>query len=433
VSSEYPVFERLGSGYLLVEEWNGHIVNATIGLIVEKNGGIKAEVAVMVDNQPVARSAPTLNSVSGLDQFWRKLNRRLKHEDYGIDWEAWAEGMAGRVIDAYRQGEPDINLSDVSVPDEVQFLVDPYILRGQPNVLYGEGSGGKSTLALLMAVLMDSGHVDTRHGMIVKPAKVFYLDYETDEYEASHRIKWLRAGMGLEGDYGIAYRHCTRPLRDEAHTIREMIRRRWPDTAIEEVVLIVDSLGLATGGALEEAESVLNYFTALRWIGATSLTLTHVNKEGKIYGSIYTINAARNLWELQKEAVDRGRLEVGMFHRKANIIEVRQPTAFELSFNPDSLIVTSKNIIDSVVGDKKLSVPQMLYKLIEASPRQRSMLSKMVAERTGKDDDDVYNAVTTAISRMLRSGSIIEDPNNKDMLRLPSEQVEEEQDEWKIG
>jgi len=45
----------------------------------------------------------------------------------------------------------------------------------------------------------------------------------------------------------------------------------------------------------------------------------------------------------------------------------------------------------------------------------------------------VYNAVTTAISRMLRSGSIIEDPNNKDMLRLPSEQVEEEQDEWKIG
>lgn len=426
-------FERNGAGYLYTDDWNGHTIIARISRISETGGRVGAEVAVLVDGNPVARSSPTLTSVSGLDQFWRKLNRRLKYEDYGIDWESWAEGMAGRVLDAYRQGEPDISLSGVPVPDEIEFLINPYILRGQPNVLYGEGSGGKSTLALLMAVLMDSGHVDTRHGMTVKPAKVFYLDYETDEYEVSHRIKWLRAGMGLQGDdYDIAYRHCTRPLKDEADQIKEMIRKRWPDTPLGEVVLMVDSLGLATGGALEEAESVLSYFTALRWIGATSLTLTHVNKEGKIYGSIYTINAARNLWELQKEAVDRGRLEVGMFHRKANIIELCQPTAFELRFNPTDLVVESKDIIDSVVGDKKLSIAQMVYKLIEVSPKRRALLPKMVGERTGRGEDDVYNAVTTAISRMLRSGSVIEDPNDKDMLRLPSEQAEEEQGEWKI-
>tara|TARA_Y100000310_G_C20664985_1_gene806995 strand:+ start:815 stop:2107 length:1293 start_codon:yes stop_codon:yes gene_type:complete len=426
-------FERNGAGYIYTDDWNGHTIIARISRISETGGRVGAEVAVLVDGNPVARSSPTLTSVSGLDQFWRKLNRRLKYEDYGIDWEAWAEGMAGRVLDAYRQGEPDISLSGVPVPDEIEFLINPYILRGQPNVLYGEGSGGKSTLALLMAVLMDSGHVDTRHGMTVKPAKTFYLDYETDEYEVSHRIKWLRAGMGLQdNDYDIAYRHCTRPLKDEADQIKEMIRKRWPDTPLSEVVLMVDSLGLATGGALEEAESVLSYFTALRWIGATSLTLTHVNKEGKIYGSIYTINAARNLWELQKEAVDRGRLEVGMFHRKANIIELCQPTAFELRFNPTDLVVESKDIIDSVVGDKKLSIAQMVYKLIEVSPKRRALLPKMVGERTGRGEDDVYNAVTTAISRMLRSGSVIEDPNDKDMVRLPSEQAEEEQDEWKI-
>lgn len=409
------IFERRGSGYYYSEDLNGHSVEAYISRLRDSSGRLSAEVAIMVDDQPVVRSSPTLTSVSGIDQFWKKLNRRIPEPDYGVDWELFCESLAGRVIDAHRQGEEIVDIASVEVPDRVEFSLAPFILKDQPSLLYGAGSSGKSTLSIWFSVLLtNSGYVNTDHQVVVTPANVLVLDYETDAVEVGRRIKWVQKGMGLPETPNIKYRRCAHPLAQEADYIKDYCDRTWGD---EEVVIIVDSLGLATGGTLDEASQVLEYFQALRWIGRTSLTLSHINKEGLLFGSIFTTNASRNVWELKTSPVGKNTLDVGLFHRKANIFEKESPKGYRLDFSDDAVKVTARDVMDTGLS-AELSISELVYAVVRTEePIDKNRTIDLVAEYKETGADKLAPAVRTAISRHLKTGKIQED---KSGLRLPS-------------
>jgi len=423
----YPHFETKGSGYVYVVERGGRIIEARISRLEKvREGGLKGEVSIKVDKQPLVRTSPTLTSVSGVDSFWRKLNRRMHIDDYGIDWEAYVEELAGRVIDAHRSGTPVVRLRDVVVPESVEWEVNPYILRGQNCVVYGEGGSGKSMLALLMAVLVDTGFVSSDLGISAQHGKVLILDYETDEEEFFRRTNWLHNGLGIKSasvDSNIIYRRCSHPLAAEADRIKDIVE--------EEGVtcLIVDSLGLATGGGLDEAESVLAYFSALRWIETSTLTLTHTNKEGRIFGSVYTLNSGRSVWEVKSETPRSGVLDVVTFHRKSNIVGKERPRAYEMQFTDDAVTIKSKGVMQSEIAWTELSVSELVYQIIETEGTTAKLsLPDLVAEYKEKKVEKVTAAVATALSRHLKSGRLVEDTQGL-MISLPNQTKEKEQEE----
>ena len=397
--------ERVGSGYIFRQSVAGHQIEARIKGVKETATSVKAMIALSVDGRGIHRSIPSLTSVSGLDGYWKKLARRMPTADWGIDWEAVVELMAGQIIDAHSTGEDEVVLGEVDLSAEAKWAVAPMLLAEQPNIIYGPGGSGKSMIALWVAVLMDTGHVDTTHGLSVVPGRVLYLDWETDEQEIAGRAESLQQGLGITGDRSnIVYRRCTLPLANDADHVKDLVEKHKID------FVIADSLGLACGGALDEAEGVLSYFSALRWIGGTSLTLSHTNKEGKLFGSVYTTNSGRSIWEIQKSSTEGdNHMDVGLFHRKVNNTAHQQPLAFRLSFEDEMVTFESKDPMDTEVVSDTLSASELVYQIVSREgPVPRSEIADRVAAYMDRPVEKVAGSVATAISRHLKAARIVE-------------------------
>jgi hypothetical protein len=441
VTGDQATFERAGSGYIYKDIWGGHVIEARISRIGSApQDGLKAQVAVYLDGQPVCRSSPTLTSVSGLDAFWRKLNRRREKADWGIDWEGWTESMAGRVLDAARgQGRPTVAVADIwdTVDDDDVWLLEPYILRDKHNVLYGDPGTAKSMMALQWAVLCDQypSHLDTTHDVVPSQAHCLFLDWETDEKEIARRIKWLHEGMGITSTSGIIYRFCTQSLIAEVDYLQDQIAERW-DGDDTPLLIIVDSQGLATGGQLVDEEMVISYFAALRELGGSSLTITHTNKDGDLFGSQYTLASARNLWEIRRSAVSKGQIDVALFHRKANTVAFGgQPRAYQLTFDPDpqtsmtsAVQIATRDPMETEVAPAGLSASELAYQIVRTEGQvSKDELPGLVAAYKETTEERVRAAVNTAISRHVKRGRLIERNGN---LALPGSAPVEEGKDW---
>ena len=418
-------WQKVGSGYQWIDNWAGHDVKAEISRLVSKGqDSLKAQVCVWLDDVQLVRAHPTLTSMSSMRDFCRLLEDRRKATDYGINWRDWAEELAGRTLDAHRQGQPEVAVSDLWDKEIEQdtWLVEPYILESKSNVIYGDPGTAKSMMALQWAALMDTGHVNSQLKVVTRRANVLYLDYETDETEILHRLKWLHAGMEITVPSNVVYRYCTQPLVVETDYILDLIERRWggDDTPI---VIMVDSMGLATGGKLVDEEMVISYFAALRVLGSTSLTITHTNKDGHLFGSQYTLAAARNLWEVKRSAVTRGQIDVGLFHRKSNSVGKEVPRAYRLNFTPDpttgttqSVNIVAKDPIDTDFA-REMSVAKVVLHIIETEgPTSKDALPKLVAEFKEAKEDGLRAAVKTAISRFCKAHKLVEKDG---MIQMP--------------
>lgn len=402
-----PVIKKSGSGYEVA--WPSQGVHARVRHIKNRGDRFKAQVAITFREEPVHRSDPTLNSVTGLDQFARKLERRIPQEQWGVDWELIVEGLAGIVQDTHASGTGEVELGTV-VPDETaQWSVDNLVIQGQANLIYGDGGTGKSMFCLWIAALMDQGHVNTDHGLVIEPGKVLYLDWETDASEVSTRVRNIHAGLGITNDSGIVYRAQTLPLAQDQDRIQDIVDERGID------LVIVDSMGMAVEGELESAETVLSFFRAVRTIGKTALIISHVNRQGTIFGSAYTNNSARNVWEASKAAstVSSNEKDIAfnLFHKKANNINLQPSQSWSMSFDDDKVLLERGEVYETTDAGK-LSIPKLVKEILKREgPRTKDSLDEMVAikmnidiPREGEDMSGQYRKlrsnVGVAISRM---------------------------------
>lgn len=418
------VFEKIGSGYIYKISSNGHNIEARVSRVHETGDRLKAQIGVLFDGSPIFRSNPVLTSVSGTKDFWKKLERYVPKSDYGVDWERLVDNLSARITDSHREGESEIVISDIVIPETVQWQIEPMLLKDQPNIIFGPGGSGKSTFALWLAVLMDSGHVDTSHDLTVLDGNVLYLDWETDRIEIGTTVRDLHAGMGLDRKSGILYRRCNQSLAVESDRIKDIVQQRSIS------MVIVDSLGLATGGGLEEAESVLQFFNALRWIGVTSLTITHTNKENLIYGSIYTTNCGRSIWELNKSGGegDSKSIDLGLFHRKVNIVGKQKPRAYSIAFGEKAISLSVKDVMDTEISGQ-LSVAELVYQIVKRDgPVKTEELPDMVAEHLNVATDKIHNAVKQAVHRFRKNNKMAVD-GGEIMIAVQPKLIEGE-DKW---
>ena len=257
------------------------------------------------------------------------------------DWPAIMEELALAVIERHRQGEPVVELGEVKPSLEPHYRLAPLMLEGENTLIYGEGGIGKSYIAALAGVLVDKNLTFGR----LEPMKgnVLYLDYETGKNVTARRVNALQNGFGLSERSNILYRFCWQPVANDISELQRIVA----ENDIE--LVIVDSAGPACGGEPEAASSAIQYFTALRSLHVTTLTIAHKSEGAGIgpFGSVYWVNYPRNTFELRR-AQDEGSniIHVSLAHRKANEGQLLKSTSYRFEFLEGQVRVGSESIED---------------------------------------------------------------------------------------
>lgn len=326
------------------------------GDLVAELDGFSMEANVMI---PVKGVKFNLNSLSMRTRIAKGLKE--SYEDVSgtwIEWEKILADVSWRAIKFWRDGDAPIEILPSEDDDLVpSYLLEPMLYLNHPAVIFGEYSSLKSLIALAMAYVVQLPYHDNDLGLTTakESALCLYLDYEDDR--SSFRKRWSALEKGFGRAAGpILYRRMTAPLADSIEQLRNTIS----DKKVK--LTIIDSLGPAARGNLNDPEPAIRYHAALRQLGTTSLTLAHTAKDQftkrhTIFGSSYFTNMARSVWEAKAEQ-ETGEDEavISLKHTKANLSRLHPPLGYKFTFTGNSIAVAKTDLRDTgLSGELPLS------------------------------------------------------------------------------
>ncbi len=267
------------------------------------------------------------------------LVKTLSDQDSQRQWGDIINQLSVMVIDKARQGEPVIELTTIGDVKPPEYILHPLIVKNYPNVIFGDPSSAKSTIATVLAQVIMLPWGDNPMGLIApkESIKVLYLDWETDADTIQWQTTMLQRGIDGMGFMSLPYRQCSQPLANDI----EQIKSRIADAKAK--LIIIDSQGLAAGGELKETQSALGFYAALRGLKTTSLILAHNSKDREtktrsIYGNQFFTAQARNVWEVRKnQEADSKELDIALFHRKPPpFAGLHKPLGFKIIFDTEA-------------------------------------------------------------------------------------------------
>ena len=380
-------FNMKGGGGIYDLEWESLGIRIKVNRIRENSDHeIRAEILVESDRPNgghIKRGRVILTSPTNTASF-AKL---LKGKDSSIDWDTVVEQIISAVTTDYRQGIPEEALMGTEDRAEAtRWIIEPIVMAGQPTLMYGTGSTGKSFIGQYFSVLVSEGINDS--GFHIEEAlPTLYLDWETDKRELDYRVGMIRNGLHLDpvAEPKLWYKTMTQSLSADIEQVREIVLNRGIKFAV------LDSMGSASGGEPESAEVMLRMFNALRSLQIPTLNIHHVNKENVLFGSVYAFNSARVVIEAKK-AQNEGedRIDLGLWSKKANNARMFSPIGFTIGFDGNMVTFRKKDVRDTRLV-KELSIPDQMTKLLDAKP----MSKKEISDAVGK----TVNHIGTEISR----------------------------------
>ena len=253
-----------------------------------------------------------------------------------IAWTTIIDKTAELVIEKHRQGEPVVQLKDLPPKEGLSYRIAPLLVENQPTLLYGLGGKGKSLLSQYLACLVSEGY--PVGNLQPEPGPVLICDYETDQDTVGRNLAMIHKGLGIEDGSSIFYRRMGQPLVNEIESIQTLVLEQGIQ------MVIVDSAGPAVGGGAESAEGAIKYFSALRNLNTTTLTVAHKakNSDNGPFGSVFWTNVARNVFRLQSESESENRLHLGLFNEKSNF-KKQAPFGLRVDFQNDKITFTEEN------------------------------------------------------------------------------------------
>jgi len=335
-----------------------------------------------------------------------RLAKTLADRDSEHEWLTIINQLTLLVIALARRGEPVQELwTRDNVPD-LEFLLEPVIIKGVPNVVFGDEGVTKSTMSLVFYMCLTLPWIDNPLGFNVpsRSIKTLILDYELPGEIAQRNVKQLQEGMGLP-HFPLFHRRCKLPLASEI----EQIANLMADTKAECV--IVDSLARASGGDLNKTEPANAFFEALDKLETTSLIIAQTSKPSTdsdkktktIFGSALYTYYARNIMELCKsEVINDNEIDVALFHRKSNLTRRYPDMSYRFTFNEHRTII-EKQPINVAEFIQKVS----LKKAIMAELRRGKQTSKDIADSIGGNE----NSIKTTLTRLKGRGLVMKLPD----------------------
>jgi hypothetical protein len=303
--------------------------------------GLAAEVTATVAEGPAAGQ-----------QHWARLNlastngrrdftKALLTLDAQLACTGLLDTVCRVVVKKHRLGEPARELIAAPRPPD-SWLLEDWIPRREPTVLFGDGGSGKSLFALAFAMAGLTGQPLCRSSrwQVVPLKAVLYLDWESNYTTHAARL-WGLSRMHGTGDpiKGLYYRRMDRALSDSVSAVAHDVAEHHCE------LVILDSFGAASGLEPESADAAVRTLNALRSLEseATPLVIAHVPKAQadlktgampRPYGSVYVRNLPRSaIYCDPGEQVAEDEMTITYSHTKMNDGPRKRPRALRFAFD----------------------------------------------------------------------------------------------------
>ena len=339
----------------------------------------------------------------------RKAMVKALSEIYEADWLSILEQCSVLTIEWIRKGEPLIELWGREDATPPTYLVDPLLIEGYPNVLFGDPGTFKSAIAVIVSAISTLPWRDNPLRLSPPPrsCKALYLDWEADKQTTDWTLARLRRGSLLP-EFPLSYRFCTRPLADDIEAIQSVAAES------EANICIIDSLTMAAGGDLKEAVSATAFYGALRQLHMTSLILAHNAKDNgtiqrvkTIFGSQVFTAQARNVWEVKKlQEPGENELQLGLFHRKAPpFSRLSRPLGMRVTFVDSQITVKAED----PRGIREFVAELGIKAQIQDALQQGAMAAPAIAAEIAANPD----TVRARLNDLAKQGKVLKLPNGK--------------------
>ena len=262
-----------------------------------------------------------------------QLAKRMKEHSEQIPWTEVMTYLSAKTIEYSRRGEPGVVIEPV--PGQAVhpgYYVEPLIMKGVPNIMFGDKGVNKTTICLTLIGIVRIGLIDSPLGLFCdKPASVALLDWESTKPLTDYTMSRLIEGKTIPW-FSLPYLRCKQSLADDIDRIANFLH----DNKTE--LVLIDSLGQAAGSEKFDTAGkavALRFFEALRQLNVTSLIIAQ-NSKGEdnkktIYGSTYFTYYARNIFEVKakQDQLDEDKMHMILLQEESNYSKKHQPIGFE--------------------------------------------------------------------------------------------------------
>ena len=374
-----PVIKPLADGYEYFWEAEKLIIKASRVRMHSSDGRVTGLLLIsspLYDNKPIfpnttfnfssERTRTTLiNTLTKLDDRWQ--------------WQDIIFQLCVSVEELAKRGEPvqELWTFDESIPPE--WMLEPLLYKGLPTIVFGEKAVCKSTLSLLVYAILTLPWADNPLGWKVrmeKPYKVLLADWEVSAEIAKYNLKRIQEGMGF-APIALYYRRCRLPLMDDIEQIKGHLE------SINADAIIIDSMGFAVGGDLNNADQALKFTTAINQLGCASFIIAQTSKDRKskvksAYGSVFFEYFSRNIWELKKTHEDsEDEFDIALFNTYCNLGRRSRPMGYHLSFTDKTIKVEQAEITAPDLVER-LGTWSRIYDQLKVNPMKAKELSEIL-------------------------------------------------------
>jgi len=387
--------EKTLSGYNL--NFNGdHIMAAVSHLQRHSDGTLKGMLGLTLGKQKQTEPEFTFNFTAplGRKQLINTMNE--KYPDW--QWLQIIDRLCNKVQELSKKGEDD-TIIQPSDPrgKHPGYYIEPIIMKGVPNVIYGDKGVNKTTLCLAMMGIICVGITDSPLGLIAEQtANIALLDWENNRDLTDYTTSRLVEGESIPY-FELPYLRCSLPMSDDMERVGNFLYKHKSN------LIMIDSLGKAAGSDSHDSSgknAALRFFECLDRFEIPGLTTLIIGQNAKddtgrrsIFGSTYYTYYSRNIFRLQrsKDKSDEDEMRVALIHEESNFSVRSKPIGFRLNYTKESISIVqeaasiseymeganqTKTLLDFLKQGAK-SVTAIAVEINASDNRTRSLLSKL--------------------------------------------------------
>ncbi len=399
-----PSIKQTLTGYEF--EWPEQVRVNVSRVQVHSDGRVTGELLITTTREgysPVLYPQSQINFSSS--QTRKGLAKSLTEDYKDWEWSQIIDQISYNVQELARAGEPVQELWTSDDVPPLEFLIEPFLVKGVPTVLFGEKGSTKSTMSLYLYTCLMLPWNDNPLGLKVpnRSVKTLILDYELPGYIAQRNAKKMQEGMGIP-PFPLYHRRCTKPLYDELEQVQNHIAN------LKAEVVIIDSLARASGGDLNKTEGANSFFESLDKLNVTSLIIAQTSKDVEskrktIYGNALFTYYARSIFEIcRTDNVGENEIEVAIFHRWSNLTKLYPDMGVHVSFNGVGTKIQSQSVSVAEFKDK-VNSQRAVYDELKSGAHTVSELCDL----TGLSN----NVVSISLSRLKKRNYVTHLENGK--------------------
>lgn len=336
-----------------------------------------------------------------------ELDKRM----HGPPWAQIVTDFSRLVLGQHSKGSEWQLLREANRSVAFGYAYRPILLAKEPTLWFSAGGGMKSYLALVLAVMMETG-LDVGIGPALVRHHVAYLDWEWDVGQHAKRLDSILSPEDQEKYHcNILYRQCGgRPLRKQIEEIKRMV-------AEEGITFIIcDSASPASGRASDNDE-IVAFFQSITELKVGALILAHVTKEDRknsddnastAYGGVQWENQSRSAWNLKKiQEEGSSDVDLVLTHQKVNGGPLSLPFSVRFRFpeesDPDQRVSMRMGMPGEVLGESSREAGVSLRDQIKMALKKRPLTVEQLADELGGTSG---NAILLALRSMEKKSVI---------------------------